>query len=174
MYNLSLKTTEACLSLPVDMSASDFQPVVVNPVVVSYWLEIVLPAKSFAPVVTRTLYVVFKEKLLLGLVLKIVLPAEVVVKVVVIDVVLSEDELSEVELSELVEDDICMQVLKLSVETWMVPEQVVSKVLVLNVELSIGSEKVTEMVVLSEDTDVVVSAGETDDTDGAVVSNLKA
>ena len=72
-----------------------------------------LPAKSFAPVVTRILYEVFKEKLLLGLVLKIVLPAEVVV----LDVVLSEDELSEVELSELVEDDICMQVLKLSVET---------------------------------------------------------
>ena len=54
-----------------------------------------LPAKSFAPVVTRILYEVFKEKLLLGLVLKIVLPAEVVV----LDVVLSEDELSEVELS---------------------------------------------------------------------------
>ena len=94
-------------------------------------------------------------------------PAEVV------DVVLSEDELSEVELSELVEDDICMQVLKLSVETWMVPEQVVSEVLVLNVELSIGSEKVTEMLEV-EDTDVVVSAGETDDTVGAVVSSLKA
>ena len=90
MYNLSLKTTEAWPSLPVDMSASDFQPVVVNPEAVSYWLEIVLPAKSFAPVVTRILYVVFKEKLLLGLVLKIVLPAEVVVLVVV----LSEDELS--------------------------------------------------------------------------------
>ena len=164
MYNLSLKTTEAWPSLPVDMSASDFQPVVVNPVAVSYWLEIVLPAKSFAPVVTRILYEVFKEKLLLGLVLKIVLPAEVVV----LDVVLSEDELS-----ELVEDDICMQVLKLSVETWMVPEQVVSEVLVLNVELSIGSEKVTEMLEV-EDTDVVVSEGETDDTDGAVVSNLKA
>ena len=56
----------------------------------------------------------------------------------------------------------------------MVPEQVVSEVLVLNVELSIGSEKVTEMVILSEDTDVVVFAGETDDTVGAVVSNLKA
>ena len=164
MYNLSLKTTEACLSLPVDISASFFQPVVVNPVVVSYWLEIVLPAKSFAPVVTRILYVVFKEKLLLGLVLKIVLPAEVVV----LDVVLSE-----VELSELVEDDICMQVLKLSVETWMVPEQVVSEVLVLNVELSIGSEKVTEILEV-EDTDVVVSAGDTDDTVGAVVSSLKA
>ena len=153
MYNLSFKTTEAWLSLPVDMSASDFQPVVVNPEAVSYWLEIVLPAKSFAPVVTRILYVVFKEKLLLGLVLKIVLPA--------------------VELSELVEDDICMQVLKLSVETWMVPEQVVSEVFVLNVELSIGSEKVTEMLEV-EDTDVVVSTGETDATVGAVVSSLKA
>ena len=55
----------------------------------------------------------------------------------------------------------------------MVPEQVVSEVLVLNVELSIGSEKVTEMLEV-EDTDVVVSEGETDDTDGAVVSSLKA
>ena len=164
MYKLSLKTTEACLSLPVDMSASDFQPVVLNPEEVSYWLEIVLLAKSFAPVVTRILYVVFKEKLLLGLELKIVLPAEVVV----LDVVLSEDELS-----ELVEDDICMQVLKLSDEICIVPEQVVSEVLVLNVELSIGSEKVTEMLEV-EDTDVVVFAGETDDTVGAVVSNLKA
>ena len=164
MYNLSFKTTEACPSLPVDMSASDFQPVVVNPEAVSYWLEIVLPAKSFAPVVTLILYVDFKEKLLLGLVLKIVLPAEVVV----LDVVLSEEELS-----ELVEDDICMHVLKLSVETWMVPEQVVSEVFVLNVELSIGSEKVTEILEV-EDTDVVVSAGDTDDTVGVVVSSLKA
>ena len=123
-----------------------------------------MPAKSFAPVVTRILYVVFKEKLLLGLVLKIVLPAEVVV----LDVVLSEDELS-----ELVEDDICMQVLKLSDEICIVPEQVVSEVLVLNVELSIGSEKVTEILEV-EDTDVVVSAGDTDDTVGAVVSSLKA
>ena len=112
---------EARYSLPMDISASDFKPVVVNPEAVSYWLEIVLPAKSFAPVVTRILYVVFKEKLLLGLVLNIVLPAEVVV------------------------EDICTQVLKLSEETWIVPEQVVSEVLVLNVELSIGSENVTDI-----------------------------
>ena len=39
--------------------------------------------------------------------------------------------------------------------------------------LSIISEKVTEMDELT-DTDVVVSAGETDDTVGAVVSSLKA
>ena len=83
---------------------------------------------------------------------------------------LSEDELSDV---ELVEDDIFTQVLKLSDEICIVPEQVVSEVLVLNVELSIGSEKVTEMLEV-EDTDVVVSAGETDDTVGAVVSSLKA
>ena len=69
----------------------------------------------------------------------------------------------------LVEVDICTQVLKLSDEICIVPEQVVSEVLVLNVELSIGSEKVTEMLEV-EDTDVVVSAGETDDTVGAVVS----
>ena len=52
-----------------------------------------LPAKSFAPVVTRILYVVFKEKLLLGLVLKIVLPAEVVV----LDVVLSANVICELD-----------------------------------------------------------------------------
>ena len=48
-----------------------------------------------------------------------------------------------------------------------------SEVLVLNVELSIGSENVTEMLEV-EDTDVVVSVGETDATVGAVVSSLKA
>ena len=51
----------------MDMSASDFQPVVLNPEEVSYWLEIEFPAKSFAPVVTRILCIVVKEKLLLGL-----------------------------------------------------------------------------------------------------------
>ena len=108
-----------------------------------------LPAKSFAPVVTRTLYVVFKEKLLLGLVLNIVLPAEVVV------------------------EDICTQVLKLSEDTCKVPEQLVSEVLVVIEVLSIASEKVTEM---DESMDTVVSEsdGEVEETVGAILSSLKA
>ena len=35
-YNLSSNNTLACFPLPVDMSASDFQPVVLNPEEVSY------------------------------------------------------------------------------------------------------------------------------------------
>ena len=73
------------------------------------------------------------------------------------------------ELDPVGEEDICTQVLKLSDEICIVPEQVVSEVLVLNVDLFICSEKVTEMLEV-EDTDVVVSTGETDDTVGAVVS----
>ena len=71
------------------------------------------------------------------------------------------------------EEDICTQVLKLSEDTRKVPVQEVSEVLVVIDVLSIISEKVTEMDELT-DTDVVVSAGETDDTEGAVVSSLKA
>ena len=71
------------------------------------------------------------------------------------------------------EEDICTQVLKLSEDTRKVPVQEVSEVLVVIDVLSIISEKVTEMDELT-DTDVVVSAGETDDTVGAVVSSLKA
>ena len=70
-------------------------------------------------------------------------------------------------------DDICTQVLKLSEDTWKVPEQEVSEVLVVIDVLSIISEKVTEMdeVIVA---DVPVSAGEVEETVGAVLSNLKA
>ena len=71
------------------------------------------------------------------------------------------------------EEDICTQVLKLSEDTRKVPVQEVTEVLEVIDVLSIISEKVTEMDELT-DTDVVVSAGETDDTVGAVVSSLKA
>ena len=71
------------------------------------------------------------------------------------------------------EEDICTQVLKLFEDTCKVPVHVVFEVLVVTDVLSIISEKVTEMDELI-DTDVVVSAGETDDTVGAVVSSLKA
>ena len=50
----------------------------------------------------------------------------------------------------------------------MLPEQVVSEVLVVIVELSIPSEKVMEMVLVRPA--VAESAGEDEETDGAVVS----
>ena len=61
------------------------------------------------------------------------------------------------------EELICTQVLKLSDETWSVPEQVVPEVFVVTDEVSIVSEKVTEMVVLTE-TDVSESVGEVEAT----------
>ena len=70
-------------------------------------------------------------------------------------------------------EDICTQVLKLSEDTCKVPEQEVSEVLMVTMALSIASEKVTEM---DEEivADVPESAGEVEETVGAVVSNLKA
>ena len=61
----------------------------------------------------------------------------------------------------------------MSEDTCKVPEQEVSEVLVVTVALSIASEKVTEMdeVIVA---DVLVSAGEVEETVGAVMSNLKA
>ena len=49
------------------------------------------------------------------------------------------------ELDAIGEEDICMHVLKLSDETWSVPEQVVSVVLVETLEELISSENVTEI-----------------------------
>ena len=72
------------------------------------------------------------------------------------------------------EEDICTQVLKLSEDTRKVPVQEVSEVLVVIDVLSIISEKVTEMVGLSFATGFAESAGEVDETVGAVLSNLKA
>ena len=62
---------------------------------------------------------------------------------------------------------------KLSEDTWKVPVQEVSEVLVVIDVLSIISEKVTEMDEAA-DSDVPESAGEIEETVGAVVSNLKA
>ena len=121
-----------------------------NPLDVSYWLLNVFPEESFTPVVTRILYVVESERL-------------------------SDEDTVNVlsELDTVGEEDICTQVLKLSEETWTVPEQLVSEVLVVIEVLSIISEKVTEMDE-SMDTNVSESAGESEETVGAVVSNLKA
>ena len=66
------------------------------------------------------------------------------------------------------EELIWTQVLKLSDDTWKVPEQVVPDVIVVTDEVSITSEKVTEMVVLT-DTDVSLSAGEVEVTYISVV-----
>ena len=66
------------------------------------------------------------------------------------------------------EDDIWTQVLKSSDETCKLPEHVEFEVLVVMVEVVIPSEKVTEMV--SVRPVVAESAGEDEETDGAVVS----
>ena len=55
----------------------------------------------------------------------------------------------------------------------MVPEQEVPDELVVTEVASIGSEKVTEMDEVTK-TDVSESAGEVEETVGAVVSSLKA
>jgi len=74
---------------------------------------------------------------------------------------------------ETVREDICMQLLKLSEETWIVPEQEVFEVFIVIVELSITSEKVIDMFV-SIATGFVESAGVEEETVGAVMSSLKA
>ena len=68
-------------------------------------------------------------------------------------------------------DDICTHVLKLPEETCKDPEHVVLEVLVVTVVVSIASLKVTAIVELTE-TEVVASAGEDEETVGAVVSGV--
>ena len=75
--------------------------------------------------------------------------------------------LSELELVG--EEDIIIQVVKPSDETWNVPKHIVSKVLVVTELVSIVSEKVTETFDVIE-TEVTPSEGELDDTVGGVVS----
>ena len=72
------------------------------------------------------------------------------------------------ELDAVGEEDIWTQVLKLSDETCKLPEHVEFEVLVVMVEVVIPSEKVTEL--LSVSPGVAESAGEDEETDGAVVS----
>ena len=72
------------------------------------------------------------------------------------------------ELDAVGEEDIWTQVLKSSDETCKLPEHVGFEVLVVMVEVVIPSEKVTEM--LSVRPRVAESAGEDEETDGAVVS----
>ena len=65
-------------------------------------------------------------------------------------------------------EDIFTHVLKLSDETFREPEHVVLEVLVVTVVVSMDSEKVTDVVVVSPA--VAESAGEYEETVGAVVS----
>ena len=67
--------------------------------------------------------------------------------------------------------DIYTHVLKLSEETCSDPEHVVLEVLVVTVVVSMASEKVTAIVELTE-TEVAESAGEDEETVGAVVSRV--
>jgi len=69
------------------------------------------------------------------------------------------------------EEDICTQVLKLFEETCSDPEHVVLEVFVVTVVVSMASEKVTAIVELTE-TEVSESAGEDEETVGAVVSGV--
>ena len=82
------------------------------------------PEESFTPVVIRILYVVESERL-------------------------SDEDTVNVlsELDTVGEEDICTQVLKLSEDTWKVPEQEVSEVFVVTEVVSIASLKVTVIVV---------------------------
>ena len=73
------------------------------------------------------------------------------------------------ELDTVGEEDICTQELKLFEETCRVPEHVGLEVLVVTVVVSMASEKVTAIVELTE-TEVAESAGEDEETVGAVVS----
>ena len=75
------------------------------------------------------------------------------------------------ELDTVGEEDICTQVLKLSEDTWKVPEQVVSEVFVVTEVVSIVHEKVTEIEEVIK-TDVSESAGEDEETVGADVSRV--
>ena len=106
------------------------------------------PAISFTPVVTLILYVVEKDKFEAG----------------VIENVLSEFD------ADGDDDDIWIQVLKLSDETCRVPEQDVFDVLVVMEVVSISSEKVTVMLVKLETGVAAPSDGEVEETVGAVVS----
>ena len=67
------------------------------------------------------------------------------------------------------DEDIWIQVLKLSDETWKVPEQDVFDEFVVTDVASIDSENITEMVEVTE-TEVSLSEGDVDETVGVVVS----
>ena len=118
----------------------------VNPFEVVYELLIEFPTTSFTKVVTLILWEVSSDKLLEGVTEKVLL-----------------------ELDAIGVEDICIQLLKLSEDNWIVPVQVVLDEFVVIKEVSIDSEKVTEIVVPIE-TDDAESDGEVELTVGVVVS----
>ena len=96
--------------------------IVLKPLEVN-WVAKEFPDISLIPVPILILYMALKERL----------AEDVTVNVLI-------------ELDTVGEEDICTQVLKLSEDTWKVPEQEVSEVLVVTDELSIISEKVIEIL----------------------------
>ena len=122
---------------------------VVKPSAVKLSLVILFPLISSTPVVTFILYVVEKNKLEDG-----------------------STENVKLEFEDNGDDDIWIQVLKLSEETWKVPVQPVPDELVVTELLSTSSEKVIEILSFSE-TEVALFAGDVEITYGVVASTLK-
>ena len=79
--------------------------------------------------------------------------------------------LSELELEG--DEDICTQLLKELEDNCTEPEHVVFEVLVVTEVLSIISENVTEMDEVKKDAEMLLSAGEVEETVGAVLSIVK-
>ena len=123
---------------------------VVNPDDEVYCVANSFPAISLVPVVKRILYEVEFERLDDGVTVKV---------------------LSELDADG--DEDTWTQLLKLSEETWKVPEQSVSELLTVMLLVSITSEKIT-LIELAGLIMVAPSEGEVEETVGAVVSNLKA
>ena len=109
-------------------------PIVLNALEVN-WVAKEFPDISLTPVPILILYMVLEKRL-----------AEDVTVNVLLELDTDGDEF------------IWIQVLKLSEDTWKVPEQEVSEVFVVTEVVSIASEKVTEIVELTE-TDVSESEG---------------
>ena len=146
---------ELSMAMPYALSSDDVPPWIdqptVKPLDVVHWLLKLFPTdeSSFTLVVTRILYVFDEDKFEDGEIVNVLL-----------------------ELDTVGEEDIWIQELKLFDDTCMLPSQSVSEVLVVIVELSIPSEKVTETAGLRPAEPE--SAGEDEETVGAVVSSLKA
>ena len=142
---------ELLMAIPYALSSDDVPPWIdqptVKPLDVVHWLLKLFPTdeSSFTLVVTRILYVFDEDKFEDGEIVNVLF-----------------------ELDAVGEEDIWIQELKSSEETWRLPEQVVSEVLVVIVELSIPSEKVTETAGLRPAEPE--SDGEDEETEGAVVS----
>ena len=144
---------ELSMAIPYALSSDDVPPWIdqptVKPLDVVHWLLKLFPTtdeSSFTLVVTRILYVFDEDKFEDGEIVNVLL-----------------------ELDAVGEEAIWIQELKLSEDTWRVPEQEVPDELVVTEVVSIVSEKVTEMLSLIE-TEVWLSVGEVEEIIGGVVS----